>query len=91
MIDLKVYILTDEQASSLQGKEVEPGWLFTPVNYEGLWMLTQDQVEFSSFPENDWVKDLDYGFMEGTDWINLAPGVWDSSAIHIFLPQDPYI
>lgn len=87
---LKIYILTELQKDSLLGKEVEPGWLFTPVKYGDDWVLTQDQVEFSSFPENEWVKDLPNGYIEGTDWVNLAPGVWDSSQIHIFVPQDPY-
>jgi hypothetical protein len=88
---LRVYLLTEEQKFLLEGREVEPGWAFTFYIWCESWVITQDQWEFSSDPELDWVKDLEYRYVEGLDWINLAPGVWDSSQVHTFMPQDPYI
>lgn len=54
-----VAILTEEQKNNLINAKIEENWYFCPVtDGNDNWVITESEIIKSSFPENDWVKDL---------------------------------
>lgn len=56
---MKVRLLTEEQKNKLYGELVQINWYFSPIrDVNGNWIISEQETEGSSFPENDWVKSL---------------------------------
>jgi len=54
-----VAIITEEQKNSLLNSKVQENWYFNPVqDGNNDWIITESEIVNSSFPENDWVKEL---------------------------------
>ena len=56
---MKVGVLTIEQKDSLEGQLVQLDWYFNPVlDCNTDWVISQQEIESSSYPQNDWIKSL---------------------------------
>lgn len=54
-----VAIITENQKDSLVGQLVQPDWYFNPILQNGgSWIISQQEVEGSIYPDHQWVKDL---------------------------------
>lgn len=53
--------LTELQKTDLEGQLVQPDWYFYPVqdgNTPPNWVISQEEMNGSIYPQNDWVKTL---------------------------------
>ena len=54
-----VYLLTEEQKKSLEGKCYNNGTFFNPVqDADDNWIITKEEIEMAEYKEILWVKDL---------------------------------
>lgn len=54
-----IAILTEAQKDSLIGKLVCPDVYFNPIRDVNLdWFISQEEIDSSIYPENEWVKSL---------------------------------
>lgn len=55
----KVGIITESQANDLLTQLVQPDWYFYPIqDCNQNWVVSQQEIESSIYPQNDWVKSL---------------------------------
>jgi len=53
--------LTEGQREDLEGQMVQPDWYFYPIidgNTPPNWVISQEEINGSIYPQNDWVKNL---------------------------------
>jgi hypothetical protein len=53
--------LTELQKTDLEGQLVQPDWYFYPVldgNIPSNWIISQEEINGSIYPQNEWVKNL---------------------------------
>jgi len=53
--------LTEQQKTDLEGQLVQPDWYFYPVldgNTPSNWIISQEEINGSIYPQNEWVKNL---------------------------------
>jgi len=53
--------LTELQREDLEGQMVQPDWYFYPIidgNTPPNWVISQEEINGSIYPQNDWVKNL---------------------------------
>jgi hypothetical protein len=55
-----VAILSVTEKDYLVGKLVQPDWYFNPIlsGNTAPWVISQQEIDNSIYPENDWVKTL---------------------------------
>ena len=55
----KVAIITELQSEELKLQLVQPEWYFNPVqDCNGNWIITEQEIQSSIYPQNDWIKSL---------------------------------
>ena len=56
---MKVVLLTETEKESLDGQLVQVDWYFNPVlDCIQNWIISTQEVDSSTYPQNDWVKSL---------------------------------
>jgi hypothetical protein len=56
---MKVAILTETQKQSLEGELIQPSWgFYASLDCNNNWIITQDEIDNSIYPQNEWIKSL---------------------------------
>lgn len=55
----QVAIITEIEKDYLENELVQPEWYFNPIqDCNGNWIITEQEIQASIYPENDWIKSL---------------------------------
>jgi hypothetical protein len=56
---MKVAILTQIEKESLEGELIQPSWgFYASLDCNGNWIISQQEIDNSIYPQNDWIKSL---------------------------------